>query len=498
MPSSAHAARTPGSGRPPWSRCGGEATAIEPTPAICAGTTFITTLESSGANPPGTYSPTRRTGSQRSVTVPPGTTWVVTSVRRWSACTFRTRAIDSSSATRRVGSHSARARSSAAWGTAKSSRSTPSSRAVISRTAWAPRSRTSSQSGRTVARTESMSVAARGSRPASSRAGGNADPRRSMRASTGYTSGVGRRTSRVASAPEPPARHLPPGDRRLGTVGELIPLFPLGSPLFPGVVLPLSIFEPRYRRLVQDLIALPAGSPQRFFGVVAIRQGWEVEQVSPAEALYDVGCSARLQAVRSEPDGRFRITTVGADRFRLLDVVVGEDPPYLQGEVEWLAEEEAAEEAAGDAEGLVGPAGDDVAAEVARSSLAVVVRGVRDLFTRYVAEVAALRGGGWAPGGDEALAPAPAAPAGGPALSVGAQTAELLRAVADDPRALSWLVAAAALLTTDDRQALLAISATRRRLAAESRLLRRELTILRPLGAVPVPLQEFATPMTVN
>ena len=281
-------------------------------------------------------------------------------------------------------------------------------------------------------------------------------------------------------------------------MGELIPLFPLGSPLFPGVVLPLSIFEPRYRRLVQDLIALPAGSPQRFFGVVAIRQGWEVEQVSPAEALYDVGCSARLQSVRPQPDGRFRITTVGADRFRLLDVVVGEDPPYLQGEVEWLAEEEAAEEAAGDVEGLVGPAGDDVAAEVARSSLAVVVRGVRDLFTRYVAEVAALRGGGWTPGDDEDLDPDLADPAGGPALSVGAQTAELLRAVADDPQALSWLVAAAALLTTEDRQALLAISATRRRLAAESRLLRRELTILQTLGAVPVPLQEFATPMTVN
>src|SRR3954467_13931970 len=288
------------------------------------------------------------------------------------------------------------------------------------------------------------------------------------------------------------------GARRLCGVGVIIPLFPLGSPLFPGVVLPLNIFEPRYRRLVHDLVALPTGSDRRFFGVVAIRQGWEVEQVTPAEALYDVGCTARLQAVRPQSDGGFRITTVGGERFRLVDVVVGEDPPYLQGEVEWLAEEEAAEEAAGDAEGLIGPAGDDVAADVARSSMAVLVRGVRDLFTRYVAEVATLRGGGWTPGDDEDLDPALADAAGGPQLSVGAQTAELLRAVANDPRALSWLVAAAALLTTEDRQALLAISATRRRLAAESRLLRRELTILQTLGAVPVPLQEFATPMTVN
>src|SRR5947209_13117302 len=181
-------------------------------------------------------------------------------------------------------------------------------------------------------------------------------------------------------------------------MGELIPLFPLGTPLFPGIVLPLQIFEPRYRRLVAELSALPADSPRRVFGVVAIRQGWEVERVAPTEALYDVGCTARLQSVRPRPDGGSRIVTVGAERFRLLDVVVSEDPPYLQGEVEWLAEEEAAEDAAGDSEGLVGPTGDDVAAAVAHSSMAVLVRGVRDLFIRYVAEVAALRGGGWAPG----------------------------------------------------------------------------------------------------
>ena len=70
----------------------------------------------------------------------------------------------------------------------------------------------------------------------------------------------------------------------------------------------------------------------------------------------------------------------------------------------------------------------------------------------------------------------------------------LLHAVAGDPTALSYLVASAALLTTEDRQALLAESATRRRLAAESRLLRRELTLLRTLGAVPVPLRAVRDP----
>ena len=277
-------------------------------------------------------------------------------------------------------------------------------------------------------------------------------------------------------------------------MGDLIPLFPLGTPLFPGVVLPLQIFEPRYRRLMQDLMALPDSGDGQFFGVVAIRQGWEVERVAPAEALYDIGCTARLQAVRAQPDGGFRIVTVGGDRFRLLDVVVGEDPPYLQAEVEWLAEEEAAEEAAGDSDGIAactedhaahGCADDleDVVSSVARGSMEVLARGVQTLFTRYVSEVAGLSVGR----GDA-----------GPGEAVNAETAVLVGAVADDPTALSYLVASAALLTTEDRQALLAESATRRRLAAEARLLRRELTLLTTLSAVPAPLHEFTTPMTVN
>ena len=99
---------------------------------------------------------------------------------------------------------------------------------------------------------------------------------------------------------------------------EVIPLFPLETPLFPGVVLPLQIFEPRYRRLVADLTALPEGAPRRF-GVVAIRQGWEVEQVAPAEALYDVGCTAAVRVVappvrRRVPAGRRRRGPVPAAR----------------------------------------------------------------------------------------------------------------------------------------------------------------------------------------
>ncbi|MEI4270974.1 LON peptidase substrate-binding domain-containing protein [Klenkia sp. LSe6-5] len=298
-------------------------------------------------------------------------------------------------------------------------------------------------------------------------------------------------------------------------MGDLIPLFPLGSPLFPGVVLPLQIFEPRYRRLVADLTARPEGSGPRSFGVVAIRQGWEVERVAPAEALFDVGCTAVVRAVTPQADGGYRLVTVGGDRFRLLDVVVADDPPYLQAEVEWLGEEEAAEEAAGDAEGLTPPTGgltpadDALAASVARGSLDVLVGNVSDLFSRYVTEVAVLRSGGGPIEVDDEEEAELLADLGldgaeglgddGPAADTAdGAAAALLRQVGDDARGLSYLVASAALLTTDDRQALLAESATRRRLAAESRLLRRELTLLRELGAVPVPLQRFATPMTPN
>jgi hypothetical protein len=253
---------------------------------------------------------------------------------------------------------------------------------------------------------------------------------------------------------------------------------------------------------MRDLLSHPEAGDRRFFGVVAIRQGWEVEAVSPAEALYDIGCVARVQAVRPQSDGGFRIVTVGGERFRLLDVVVGDEPPYLQAEVEWLAEEEAAEEAAGNSDGLVIPGTpgapsdicdeqlDEVVASVARGSLDLLSRGVRTLFTRYVAEVAGLSSGG-ALGSD-------ADHGEDDEPMVDAETAVLLGAVADDPTALSYLVASAALLTTEDRQSLLAESATRRRLAIETRLLRRELTLLQTLGAVPVPLRQFASPMTVN
>ena len=142
---------------------------------------------------------------------------------------------------------------------------------------------------------------------------------------------------------------------------------------------------------------------------------------------------------------------------------------------------------------------DDVVTQVARGSLDLLAGNVRDLFARYVADVAVRQGG--APEGlpDEVLDALSSddLPDDEAAGEVAA-TAALLREVSDDAQGLSYLVASSALLTVEDRQALLAESTTRRRLAMESRLLRRELTLLRALGAVPVPLRQFATPMTAN
>src|SRR2546423_12156315 len=86
-----------------------------------------------------------------------------------------------------------------------------------------------------------------------------------------------------------------------------LPLFPLGTVLFPGVPLPLHIFEERYRLLVRDLMALPEGASRRF-GVVAIREGREVG-ADGVRALYPVGCTAELRDVEEDDDGRFDLLT---------------------------------------------------------------------------------------------------------------------------------------------------------------------------------------------
>ena len=124
-------------------------------------------------------------------------------------------------------------------------------------------------------------------------------------------------------------------------MSETLPLFPLGTVLYPGLLLPLNIFEERYRALVRDLLDGP--EPRRF-GVIAIRKGRETG-VDGISALYQIGCTATVREVAEQDDGRYHVVTVGTQRFRLASL--DNSRPYLQGEVDLLEEEVGDEAAAG-------------------------------------------------------------------------------------------------------------------------------------------------------
>lgn len=119
-------------------------------------------------------------------------------------------------------------------------------------------------------------------------------------------------------------------------MAETVPVFPLGTVLMPGALLPLHIFEPRYRQLTIDLVT--GKIPDKEFGVVAVREGWTPDD-DGVDGLHGVGCTASLRDVRRLPDGRYDIVTRGARRFRLLELDA-ESKPYLMGSVEFLPDAE--------------------------------------------------------------------------------------------------------------------------------------------------------------
>ena len=108
-----------------------------------------------------------------------------------------------------------------------------------------------------------------------------------------------------------------------------LPLFPLNTVLFPGGLLPLRIFEPRYLDMVGR--CMRAGAD---FGVVLITSGEEVGQVTKMAA---VGTGARVVDFSQLPDGLLGVMCRGSRRFRLLEYRVQADGLRV-GEVEWLAE----------------------------------------------------------------------------------------------------------------------------------------------------------------
>jgi Lon protease-like protein len=103
-----------------------------------------------------------------------------------------------------------------------------------------------------------------------------------------------------------------------------LPLFPLNTVLFPGQVLPLHIFEPRYRAMINQCI-----DKSWPFGVVLIREG---EEVGAAARPHEVGTTARVAQVERLDDGRLNIVSVGEMRFRIHTLDVAPDG-YLRAEV---------------------------------------------------------------------------------------------------------------------------------------------------------------------
>ncbi len=202
-------------------------------------------------------------------------------------------------------------------------------------------------------------------------------------------------------------------------ITRALPLFPLHTVLFPGVSLPLRVFEDRYRQMIRRCLA-----DDRALGIVLIRSGTEV---GASAVPFDVGTLARIALVDRQSDGSINLGTVGESRFRIR--AIDDSKPYLVATVEIL---------------------DDEPPDVPER----LVHEIREQFTEYVQTVRRL-----------------------------ARRAETSVRLPDDLIALSYLVATNLQISRVEQQRLLEDSATRR-LQRESDVLRRELTILRRLGAV--------------
>ncbi|MFC4030377.1 LON peptidase substrate-binding domain-containing protein [Streptomyces polygonati] len=223
---------------------------------------------------------------------------------------------------------------------------------------------------------------------------------------------------------------------------DRLPLFPLSSALFPGLVLPLNVHEDRYRSLVGDLMTLPEDAPRRF-GVVAIKNGHETAPTGqegrltgamaglgddPMTALYGYGCVAEVASVAEREQG-YELMATGTVRFRLLSVDTSGE--YLTGEVEEIPEQPG---------------------EGARALTSQVIRA----FGTYQKRLAGAR--------EQTLA---------------------ANEFPDDPTVLSYLVAAAVIAEVGVKQRFLEAPDTAARLTAELRLLRRETAIIDKLPSLP-------------
>lgn len=112
-------------------------------------------------------------------------------------------------------------------------------------------------------------------------------------------------------------------------VGEL-PIFPLSLVLFPGVPLPLHIFEPRYRQMLNDIRI-----NNNLFGVSYFDASTSLQEAPPAG---HIGCVAEVSETQTLPDGRSNVLTVGLIRYRI-EAYVEQGDPYLVARVSFFEDD---------------------------------------------------------------------------------------------------------------------------------------------------------------
>lgn len=203
-------------------------------------------------------------------------------------------------------------------------------------------------------------------------------------------------------------------------------MFPLNSVLFPGLSVPLRVFEDRYRALVHHLLRIE-DPVQRVFGSVAIREGYEVGDHG-AQSLFRVGCKAVLTDIEAHSDGTFDVVAVGLERIQLDQLDRGDLFPI--GHVTTLAED--------------APSVDEELLERARAT-----------FTAYRQALSEIRSDPY--------------------------SGSLPR----DPAYLSWTLAACAPLPLHERQALLEADNVTDRLILVTDLLRSELKAMNVIASLP-------------
>lgn len=109
-------------------------------------------------------------------------------------------------------------------------------------------------------------------------------------------------------------------------------LFPLQTVLFPGMALPLQVFEDRYCQLVTECVE--AAEP---FGVALIREG---DEVGESPVPHDIGTTAHIESLEHDEDGVIHLLASGVQRFRISELY--DDRDYLWADVEYPPEDETA------------------------------------------------------------------------------------------------------------------------------------------------------------